>query len=132
MHRRHIFQSKRVRHRLRHAHLLADAVNQVKPTFRKHDGKRNAGETAARADVHYFGVGAEVDYLGYAQGMKHMVGIKVVDILARDDVNLCVPVAVERIELSKAFRLLRRKVRKIFLDKLHINECQKVRGKADK
>ena len=48
-----------------------------------------------------------------------MVGIKVVDVLARDDVNLCVPIVIKRIELRKAFRLLRRKVGKVFLNKMH-------------
>ena len=82
---------------------LADAVDQPKMTFGKHDGQGYAGKASARSDVENAGAGLEVDVLGDGQRMEHMMEIQVVDVLAGDDIDLRVPIAIKRVE---GFKLL--------------------------
>ena len=46
-----------------------------------------------------------MQHLGDAQRVQHMVWIEVLDVLARDDVDLCVPLEVEVIERIKLLLL---------------------------
>ena len=88
------------------ADFLADAIDEVELHVGEHDGEGDAGEAAAGAEVHDAGAGAEVDDLGDAQGVEDMVLIEVVDVLARDDIDLGVPVVVEGVEGCEALKLL--------------------------
>ena len=88
------------------AYLLADAIDQMELRLGEHDGQRYAGEAAAGAEVHDAGAGAEMDNLGDAQRVEDMVLIEVVDVLARDDIDLGIPVVVEGVEGCKALALL--------------------------
>ena len=85
--------------------LLADGIDEVELRFWKHDGKGNAWEAAACAEVHDTGVRLEADEFGYSKGVQDVVLVEVVDVLARDDVYLAVPVVIERIEGSELLLL---------------------------
>ena len=86
--------------------------------FGKQDGQGNAWETAARAHVHQGGAGTEANDFRYAQRMEHVVGVEVVDVLARDNVNLGIPFPIQGIELFKLAALFGREVRKMVEDDL--------------
>ncbi len=101
-----------------HLYLLTDAVEEVETTFGEEYGKRNAGEAAARTHVHYGGTGTEADDFGDAQRVEHVVGIEIVDVLARNDVYLGVPVVIERVESSKLLALTFAEVGKVVVYEL--------------
>lgn len=92
--RRHILQSQSTRNLLAYAYLLADGVNQMELNLRKHNGKRNARKATARAEVHDARAGLETNQFGNGKAMQDMVLVEVVDVLARDDIYLAVPVAI--------------------------------------
>ena len=50
--------------------------------------------------------------------MEHVVGVEVVDVLARDNVNLGIPFPIQGIELFKLAALFGREVRKMVEDDL--------------
>ena len=102
----HVLQSDGLSHLLCHTHLLAYAVNQMKFHIGKQYGQRNAGKTTACAQVHHSSARTETDHLSDAQGMEHMMLVKVFDVLATDDVDLAVPVGVKGVELSELLLLL--------------------------
>ena len=85
--------------------LLADGIDEMELGLREHDGKGDTREAAARAEVHDAGARLEANHFGNGERVQDMMLVEVVDILARDDVYLAVPVAVERIEGGELFLL---------------------------
>ena len=84
---------------LRHADLLTRTVDEFELALGEEDGQGDARKTTARAEVEDAGAWSEVDNLSDCQGVEHVVLVKLVDVLTRDDVDFRVPVAVEGVEL---------------------------------
>ena len=63
--------------------------------------------------------GSEADYLGYAQGVEHVVLVQVFNVFTRDDVYFGVPVRIEVVEGGELPFLLLCQVGKVFKKKLH-------------
>lgn len=120
---RYVLQPQSTRHLLAHPYLLANGVNQMEPNLRKHDGKRNARKAAARTEVHNARAGFEANQFGNGKAVQNMMFVEVVDVLARDDVNLAVPVAIKRIEGSKLLLLPLGQRRKVFGNNLVVHVC---------
>ena len=66
--------------------------------FREEYGKWYAGETAAGADIKDLCLRSETDDAGNAKAMEHVMWVEIVDVLTADDVNLCIPFAVQGIQ----------------------------------
>ena len=81
--------------------------------FGKENGEGNARKTATGADIHDVGAGTKGDDFGNTQGVEHMVWVEVVDVFARNDVDLGVPIAIEGIEGGKLALLLLSELGKI-------------------
>lgn len=98
-----------------HLHLLADAVDEVEPHIREEYGKRQTGDAPSGSEVEHARAWGELEESGDGERVKHMVHLKVIDILARDDVDLGVPLPElfhQGVELPS---LLIGESRKIFL-----------------
>ena len=78
----YILQSYALRHLGSHAYLLTDAVDQVEVHLGEHDGQGDTGKATACANVENLRAWGEAYHLGYAQRVKHVVLIEVLDILA--------------------------------------------------
>ena len=89
-----IGQSYRFGYALGHLNFLAHPVNQMKPAFGKENSQGNTGKSAAGTHVENRRAVGELDGLGNAQRVEYVVQIEVVDILARDYVNLGIPVGI--------------------------------------
>ena len=82
------------------SHLVADSdflarsIYQLELAFREEDGERNARETSAAAEIENLRARTEIDGFGYCQRMEHVVLVQIIDVLAADDIDLAVPVAV--------------------------------------
>ena len=98
---------------------LASAVNQLELAIREEDGERNARETATTTEIEDFCSWTEMYGLRDSHGVKHVVLIQVVDILAADHVDFGVPVTIESVQLCYLFFLLVAEIRKIFLYDIH-------------
>ena len=97
-----------------HAYLLADAVHQVELHFGEEDGEWDTGESAACTEVHDGSARCKLGVLGDAQRVQHVVLVQVGDVLARDDVNLRVPIQVEVVQGRKLAVLLLAQIREVF------------------
>ena len=102
---RNIVQTNGLRDFVGDAYLLADAVDERELALGEQDGEGYAGETAACADIQDGGAALEGDDLRDGKRMEDMVLVEVVDVLARDDVDFGVPVAVEGVEGSELLQL---------------------------
>ena len=98
------------------ADLFARAVDKFETAVGEEDGQGDAGEAAACAEVEDLGAGTEADDLGDGQRVEHVVEVEAVDVLAGDDVDLGVPVAVEVVEGLKLPLLLLCEVGEVFQD----------------
>lgn len=82
------------------SHLVADSdflarsIYQLELAFREKNGERNARETSAAAEIENLRARTEMDGFGYCQRMEHVVLVQIIDVLAADDIDLAVPVAV--------------------------------------
>ena len=82
------------------SHLVADSdflarsIYQFELAFREEDSERNARETSAAAEIENLRARTEMDGLGYCQRMEHVVLVQIIDVLAADDIDFAVPVAV--------------------------------------
>ena len=79
---------------LSYTYLLADAVYECETALGEQDGQGYAGQSAACADIGQTGSGGKLYYLGYGHGMEYVMLVKIVNILAGNDVYLAVPVGV--------------------------------------
>ena len=93
-----VLKSDGIAHLLSHPYLLACAVDEFELTFRKENGQRNTRETATCSEVENLSARLKMDHLGDGQRVEHMVLVKLVDILARDNVDLGVPITIECVE----------------------------------
>ena len=115
----HVSEFERIGHGLCHFNFFADGVEQVELDFGKENGEGNARETATGADVHDVCPGAKGDDFGNTQRVEHVMWIEVVDVFARDDVDLGVPIAIEGIEGGKLVLLLLSELGKIAKELFH-------------
>lgn len=104
----HVVQLNGFSHSLSHLQFLPDAVNQMETRIWEKYSQRNARESATAPQVEDMRVGAELYHLCDGQGMKHMMQVEVLDVLARNDINLSVPVRVQSIECLELTPLLMR------------------------
>ena len=109
-----VFQSDGLRHLLSHTDFLACAVYEFELAFREEDGQRNTRESATSAKVQNLSAWSEVDHLGDGQRVENMVLVQIVDVLARYNVNLSVPLTIERIKSIKLSLLFLRQLGEIF------------------
>src|SRR5690554_1329742 len=85
----------------------------MKARFRKHNGQRYSRKAATRTDIQNAGVGFELDHLCNSQTVEHVPNIKLIHILSGYDIDLCVPLFIQRFERSKLFALNLCEIRKI-------------------
>ena len=93
-----VLQSNSLAYFLSDTDFLSCTVDELELAVREEYGQRDAWETAARAEVEDSGAFAETDDLGDGHRMKYMVLVEIVDILAGDDVDFVIPIAIEGIE----------------------------------
>ena len=96
-----ILQSDGITHFLCDTNLLARTVNQLKAALRKHDSQGNTRKTATRTKIENLRTRGKAIVTRDGQRVEHMVKIQLIDILARNDIDLGIPVAIEGIELAK-------------------------------
>lgn len=77
----------------------------VKRCFGEEDRQRNRRKAAAAADVENARPGVERADLGNSQRVEHVTQVQLVEILARDDVDLRVPVGVKVVQRRKPLPL---------------------------
>lgn len=85
----------------------------------KEDRQRHRREAAAAPHVEDTGTGIERTDLGNGERMQHMAQVELVEILARDDVDLGVPVGVKAVQGGELLPLQFRQAGEIFVDKFH-------------
>ena len=107
---------------------LACTVDELELAFREENREGHTWESATCTEVENAGTWAEVDNLGYGQRVEHMMLVELVDILARNDINLSVPVAIEFAKCGKLLQLYIVKIREISVDNLcvHCNDFKKL------
>ena len=115
----HVLQSDSLRHLVHHANLLARAVDELELAIGEHNGERNAREAAARAEVEHLSAFAEANLMSDGERVEHVMLVEVVHILARDDVNLAVPVLVESLQCSELLALSVAQIREVFQYQFH-------------
>ena len=115
----HIGEFERIGHGLCHFNFLTDGVEQMELDFGKENGEGNARKAATGADIHDVGAGTKGDDFGNTQGVEHMVWVEIVDVFARNDVDLGVPIAIEGIEGGKLALLLLSELGKIAKELFH-------------
>ena len=93
-----IIQSNSLAYFLSDADFLSCTVDEFELAVGEEYGQGDAWETAARAEIEDSGALAETDDLGDGHRMKYMVLVEIVDILAGDDVDFVIPIAIEGIE----------------------------------
>ena len=113
-----VLQSDGIRHLLCHTNLFARAVDEFEVTLRKHNSQGNTRKTATSTKVENLRTRTEVNHLGNSQRVKHVVLVEVVDILARNHVDLRVPVTIKGVEGVKLSLLLLAQLWKIFQNNL--------------
>jgi hypothetical protein len=85
----------------------------VKLSSRKKDRQRNTGETATGSNIQYGRSGIECLNFGYAEGMKDVIYIQVLHILSGDDIDLFIPLTIEREKFLKLIFLSVRQIMEI-------------------
>ena len=125
--RLHVLESQGVGDGLCYAHFLPNAVDECELAFGEHDGEGYAWESAACSEVEDFRCGAQRDNLRDGEAVEYVVRVEVVDVLAGDDVYLCVPVAIQAVEGGVLLALRGGEVREIGL--YHRLEIYKVKSK---
>lgn len=85
--------------------LLADGIDGRETRFGEEDRQRNRRKAAAAADVENARPGVERADLGNSQRVEHVTQVQLVEILARDDVDLRVPVGVKVVQRRKPLPL---------------------------
>ena len=93
-----VVESDGLTHLLGHAYLLARAVDESEFAVGEEDGQGDTWEAAAGAEIEDAGAWAEVDTLGDGHRVEHVVLVELVDVLAGYNVNLLVPLPIERVE----------------------------------
>ena len=119
MQRTHVRQPKGLGNRCGDLDLLAYAIHEEELTLREEDRQRDPREAATRTKVEDTRAGLEADHLCDAQRVQDVMLVEGVDVLAGDDVDLGVPVAVEGIQSSELALLLLSELGEILQDKLH-------------
>src|SRR5690606_4529071 len=84
----YIFQSQSFNYFINHFYLLANAVNQMKGTIRKHDSQWNSRKTTARTYIQYIASLIKTNKFSDAQRMQDMAQIKLINILSGNHINL--------------------------------------------
>ena len=97
-----------------HGYLLADGVRSRETGLRKEDRQRHRRESAAAPHVENPRSVAERADLGDGQRMQHVTQVELVEILARNDVDLRVPVGIEVVQRRELLLLTPGQVREIF------------------
>jgi len=114
-----VFQADSVAHLLSHANLLARTVDKLEVALRKENGEGHARKTTTCAEVEDMRAWLEADETTNGQRMEHMVFVEIIDILARDDINLLIPFMIQRIEGFKLRILLIGELGKILFNQFH-------------
>ena len=117
--RTHVRQPKGLGDRCGDLDLLAYAIHEEELTLGEEDRQRDPREAAPCAEVEDTRAGLEADHLCDAQRVQDVMLVEGVDVLAGDDVDLGVPVAVEGIQSSELALLLLSELGEILQDKLH-------------
>ena len=103
--------------------LLANTIDQQELAFGEENRQRDAGETTARAEVEDMCPRLETYHLCDAQRVEDVVLVEGIDVLARDDIDLRIPVAIEGVKLGEVLYLLGGEVGKVAgdeVDRRHI------------
>ena len=132
VHRLHVGQADAFSHGFGHVYLLARAVDETPLRVREQDGQGYARKATTRTEIQHLRAGPKVQKLGDGQRVQHMVLVEIVNVFARDDVDLAVPVAVETVECLQLLQLVGAEVGEILLDKLHAVVIVNDNGKITK
>ena len=116
-----ILKADGIAHLLSHANLLARAVDEFELALGEEDRKRHTGKAATRAEVENTSARAEIDNLGYGQRVEHVVLVDIIDILARNDIDLSVPIAVELAKGGKLLQLGFAEMGEVFVNNLCVH-----------
>lgn len=107
---------------LRYLYFLADAVDEMEAGLRVVYGERNAGETAAGAEVEERCALAErFEEAGNGEGVEYVVAVEVVDIFAGYDVDFFVPEGIEVAEHLVLLDLIVGEVGEVFEQEVDIH-----------
>ena len=85
-------------HPAHHGYLLANGVRRRKARLGEHDGQRHAREAAAAPHVEDARARFEAAHFGYGQRVEQVRQVELVEVLARDDVDLRIPVGVKAVK----------------------------------
>ena len=103
--------------------LLTYTIDQQELTFGEENSQRNTGKPSARAEVEDACPRLEAYHLSDAQRVEDVVLVEGIDVLARDDVDLRIPVTIEGIKLGEVGYLLGGELREVVgdeVDRRHI------------
>ena len=93
----------------------------------KEDCEGHRRETAAATDIEDTGAGLEAAHLGDGQRMEDVTQVELVEILARNNVDLGVPIGIEVPQRGEAPLLLGVEVGKVFENRIHLFEVKSKR-----
>ena len=114
-------------HLLCHTDLLACAVDKLELAVREEYGEGDAWEASSCTEVENTGARTETDDFGYGEGVKYMVLIELVDVLAGYDVDFRIPFVVKCVKCLYLLLLTGGEVGEVFEDDVcwHGNQCSK-------
>ena len=69
--------------------------DQVKLNFRKTNGQWYTGKTTSCSDIRAPGTSIELNDFCYSQRMKDVTIGKVIDVLSRNHIDLCIPFTIQ-------------------------------------
>ena len=116
-----VLKTDGIAHLLSHANLLSRTVDKLELALWEENREGHTRESAACAEVENAGSWAEIDNLGYGQRVEYMMLVELVDILARNDINLSVPIAIELAKCGKLLQLYIGKIREVSVDNLCVH-----------
>lgn len=110
-----------------HTNFLACAVDKQELAVGEEYGEGDARKPSSCTKVENTGAGTETDDSGYGEGVKYMVLIELVNVLAGYDVDFRIPFVVKGVKCLYLLLLTGGEVGEVFEDDVcwHGNQCKK-------
>src|SRR5690349_18031397 len=115
-----VFQTESRGHIIHDGNFFTNGIHEMKLCFGKKYRQRNAGKASAGTYIKNFCSGLKRSNLCYAERVKDVIDIQVIDILAGNHIDLVIPLFVELEKFPELNLLSFRKVRKVMKYQLRV------------
>lgn len=120
----YVFEPYGIGHIGGYAQFLTYAVDEMEAAVGVINGQWNAGKAASGAEVdERCAVGHEAEISGYGKRVKHVAGVEIVDVGARNYIDFGVPVIVELLQEGVLYALVVGQLRKCVVYYLNTVFC---------